>query len=573
MKEKITYLKKTWKYFKKYKKIFTLYTIVGLIYSILMAVVPILSAKLITGITNNIMEQVFIFAIIIAATEIVSYVFELFMDMFYFKITGKIVFDIRKDVTSSILNLETKNFDEKSSGIFVKRIDEDPFEMAWIFNSLRMTITNIFTNIGVFILIFIINIYVGIFFTISIIIIYYIQKARILYRNSSWKEYKEIKDQNAGIFQEILRGVRDIKVLGLKKQFMTHVLNSLNKSYEKRNIIDIKNSLYWEIDYAVKSVMKFLFVLLGIILVRLDILIVTNFLVLYMYQERVFKLIQYISELAGDYKDFEVAAKRIFEITENSTFKKEEFGNIKINKLKGNIEFKNIVFGYDDKKIINNFNLKINSNDTVAIVGKSGQGKSTIFSLLSKLYNVDSGDILIDNKSIYKIDESTLRKNISVITQVPYIFNMSIKDNLKLVNRNITNKEIIEKCKLASLHNYIMTLPNKYDTIIGEGGINLSGGQRQRLAIARALVKNSKIILFDEATSALDNETQKEIQNSIRNISKEYTILIIAHRLSTITFCNKIVVIDKGKVNGIGTHDELIKTNKIYKGLYKGSLE
>ena len=180
--------------------------------------------------------------------------------------------------------------------------------------------------------------------------------------------------------------------------------------------------------------------------------------------------------------------------------------------------------------------------------------------------------ILIDNIDIKDISEDSLRKNISTITQNPYIFNMSIKDNLKIVNPRISDREIKEKCKLCALDKYIDGLPQKYDTLVGENGVILSGGLKQRLSIARALIKNSKIIILDEATSSLDNETQDYIHHSLKKIKKDYTIIIIAHRLSTVKDCHKILVVDDGKIVGFDTHDNLIKNNKVYKRLYKKEL-
>ena len=214
----------------------------------------------------------------------------------------------------------------------------------------------------------------------------------------------------------------------------------------------------------------------------------------------------------------------------------------------------------------------IKPNTTTGIVGPSGAGKTTIFNLLSKLYNVSSGNILIDNHNINDYTEETIRGNISVITQNPYIFNMTIRENIKIVNPNITDEEMIEKCKLAELHDYIESLPEKYDTMLGENGIILSGGLKQRLAIARAIVKDSEIILLDEATSSLDNEIQEHVMTAIKNISKDYTILIIAHRLSTIKDCDKILVINEGTISAYDTHDNIIKNNLVYQKLYKKEL-
>ena len=213
-------------------------------------------------------------------------------------------------------------------------------------------------------------------------------------------------------------------------------------------------------------------------------------------------------------------------------------------------------------------NLVINPNDTIGIVGESGSGKTTLLNLLSKSYKVGKNKILIDGIDINDLTKDSIRNNIAVISQNPYIFNLTIKENLELISDDITKEDIINACKVAQIHDYIMTLPDKYDTLLGEGGTNLSGGQKQRLAIARALLKKSKIILFDEATSALDNVTQNELQKSINNISDDYTIIIVAHRLSTIKDCNKIYVMEKGEIVGAGTHKELLKNNKQYKKLY-----
>ena len=233
-------------------------------------------------------------------------------------------------------------------------------------------------------------------------------------------------------------------------------------------------------------------------------------------------------------------------------------------------EFKNVKFGYnEDNVILNDVSFKVKSRETVGFVGKSGAGKSTIFSLLCKMYDVDSGSITIDGVNINKLDKSSIRDNITIINQNPYIFNLSIRDNLKLVKENLTDDEMFEACKLACLDEYINSLPDGYDTIIGEGGVNLSGGQRQRLAIARALVQKTEIILFDEATSALDNETQEEIQDAIKNLKNDYTILIIAHRLSTIINCDRIVVLNDGIIEDSGTHYELLERCSEYKKLYE----
>lgn len=205
----------------------------------------------------------------------------------------------------------------------------------------------------------------------------------------------------------------------------------------------------------------------------------------------------------------------------------------------------------------------------VAIVGKSGEGKSTILKLINKSYSTNDGEILIDNYNINTLSEETIKNNISIVSQSPYIFNLSIKENIKLANPQATDKEIEEVCKEAQLHDVIIEMQDGYDTIVGENEVILSGGQKQRLAIARALIKKSKIILFDEATSSLDNNNQEKIKNIIKSLSKDHTVIIVAHRLSTIIDSDCIFVLDNHGIIDSGTHNELIKKCLEYKNLYE----
>lgn len=289
-----------------------------------------------------------------------------------------------------------------------------------------------------------------------------------------------------------------------------------------------------------------------------------------MYKDRLFTSVLHLAWSERELKEFTLSAQRIFEVIEK--FPKEEYGNTHVRELKGDIEFKNVKFSYDKDDILKGVSFKINNKDTVAIVGKSGSGKTTIINLISKLYEVNSGSILIDGYNVNDLDKQSLRNNIAVITQKPYLFNVSIKENLIMTCPYASMKQIENVCKICEIHDYIMGLPKQYDTLVGEGGVNLSGGEAQRIAIARALLMKNNIILFDEATSALDNETQANIQKAINNISDEYTMIIIAHRLSTIKDCNKIIVIDDGKVVGEGNHSELYENNEIYRNLYENEL-
>jgi ABC-type multidrug transport system fused ATPase/permease subunit len=281
-----------------------------------------------------------------------------------------------------------------------------------------------------------------------------------------------------------------------------------------------------------------------------------------------------VAQLLEETNRFNLSCERVFALLGNNTFEKERFGKKHLKNIVGDFEFKNVNFSYKNNlKVLDDLSFKVKANTTVGFVGKSGSGKTTIFGLLSKMYDVDTGNIYIDGHDINDLDEKSIRGNITIISQSPYVFNMSIFDNMKLVKSNVTLKEVKEACKLACLDEFIESLPEKYNTVIGEGGVTLSGGQKQRLAIARALIQKTEIILFDEATSALDNETQRKIQEAIDNLKNEYTIMIIAHRFSTILNCDNIFFIEDGKVIDSGTHEELLKKCKSYKKLYESEIK
>lgn len=280
-----------------------------------------------------------------------------------------------------------------------------------------------------------------------------------------------------------------------------------------------------------------------------------------------------LARFSTEYQKLKVSVERIYEIVNNKLYQDVTYGNVHNLSLKGSIQFQNISFHYHDNKeyILKSFQLKVLENTSVAIIGKSGQGKSTIFNLLLRYFEPTEGNILLDGIEIEKYNEESLRKNISIIRQEPFLFNKTIFENFKMVNPKITLQEVRKYCKIALLDDYIMTLPKKYNIKIGEGGVNLLGGQKQRLSIARALSRNSKIILFDEATSALDNESQACIIKVIKEISKNHTIITIAHRLSTIMDADTIHIMDEGHIIASGTHKELLEKNKLYQDLYKNN--
>ena len=265
------------------------------------------------------------------------------------------------------------------------------------------------------------------------------------------------------------------------------------------------------------------------------------------------------------------AAKRILPIIDNKKHIVDNKNSSPLKLSKGNVKFLNVSFKYNNKEghVLNSINLNIEGGRMTSLVGHSGAGKSTILNLIPRFYDRISGDILIDGSSIYTATISSLRENISLVSQDTTLFDDTIKNNIAYANPDAEDKDIIEAAKLSFSEEFINKLPNKYNTLIGENGVRLSGGEKQRLSIARAMLKKSSIVLLDEATSSLDAETENKIQEAINYLTKNRTTLVIAHRLSTILNSDKIYVIDNGKVIDEGKHEDLIKNSKIYNNFYE----
>ena len=264
------------------------------------------------------------------------------------------------------------------------------------------------------------------------------------------------------------------------------------------------------------------------------------------------------------------AAARILPVVDTKNLIKNTEDAKEINIQNGDIKFKDVLFSYkkSDGDVLKKVNLEFEGGKMTSLVGHSGSGKSTILNLIPRFYDCKSGDISIDNQSIYNVTLESLRKNISLVSQETTLFDDTIKNNIKYANLDASDEEIFEATKLSHCDEFIDNLPEKYETFIGEDGVRLSGGEKQRISIARAMLKKSSIILLDEATSSLDSETEMKIQDALKILTKDKTTIVIAHRLSTILNSNKIFVIDSGKIIDYGKHEELLINSKIYKNFH-----
>lgn len=566
MKETKYNLKSVWKYFKPYKKNLIIFIILTFIIGVLGTISPLFTAKIIEDITSNKLKIVLYVSILLFITNIITSLLTYLNNKIFYNFQGRAVKEIKYNYCKSILNTKTILFDKMGSGLFLSRFTTDLVTYSYIFSQIINNLNSIIINIGVYIIVFSINFYIGIYFVIGSFILYYINKIKNKQRNEIWREYKHIDEKNQSILSEMLRGFRDLKVLDLKKGMLKYINNNLEENRTKSFNMDMINSKYDMLSNNIQNFLRIMLLVLCLILINNKSLSIANFLIIFVYQDKIYGLIYSLTHIITELNLFNLCSKNILEIM--SSVKKDEYGNKDFKSCKGNLEFKNVSFSYKkNKNILNNINFKINAKEKVSIVGKSGVGKSTLINLICKLYDVKNGEILIDNHNINDLSYEYLKRNISVVSQNPYIFNLSIKENLMLAKDNVSMEEIINSCKLVSLHDYIMTLPNKYDSILDENGINLSGGQKQRLSIARAIIKNSKIIIFDEATNSLDEETNKIIKETINFLNKNSTIVIITHKLKNITDSDKIILIENGEIVKIGNHKDLMN-NRLYQKLY-----
>lgn len=570
-KKKIKYnaFKVIFKYAKPFKKQLILLVILLLVTNLMSVFTGYTIGQGTELVTKNNFKLALVFFLLYVFVETTCYVGSRIVICFLNKYQIKICRKIGYDTYVKTLSLPAYAFEKMSSGEIINRVTKDTEKVLGLVQSTIHFITRVLGAIIVFIYIlfhsWIIALEIFIFVVAYIYPLKYFRKKTKEASKVVNKEY----DKYTQVTVESVRGIREIKTLGLKNK----LYNMLNESSEK--VVDAtlkQNTINAAFDV---TDMLFSFAMEGSVFITSAFLVYKGVVPLAFFMSMTYYVYRFSNLLDGSayfFKNLEevsVALDRVGEILNNKLFKDVSFGVRELNNPEGIIRFKDVTFHYPkESDVLKDFNVEFRPNMKIAIVGSSGGGKTTIFNLLTRLFEPIKGKITLDGVNISSLTESSLRNNISIIRQDPFIFNKTILENFLIIDDSLSLDEIRHYCKLASIDDYIMSLPKKYNTLLGEGGVNLSGGQKQRLAIARTLVKKSKVILFDEATSALDNETQDIVKDTISNLVTDHTIIIIAHRLETIIDSDIIYVIDNGKVLDSGTHKQLLKRCPYYKKLY-----
>lgn len=562
-------LMKYLRYFKKYKFLCLMFWLTLILSAVISFFSPMILGDVISNMTiTQDFPLAWKFALGFFGLEMLSIILSLIRVPFFKKLENYVKRDVKLDVIRNSFNINIGEYENLGNGLFVTRLTSDLNSLADSFKSISETIISFVSKIGFLIYVTVINYWIGLYLILFIIIRYLIYQIRIHYFAKLKPKVLRKGEEINSLIGESVRAIKDIKTLGLRSSILGHI-NDLQTEYGKRDNKEwYVGTFLSSLATFVSSLCNLLFVGLCIWLISAGSLDLAIFYTIYIYKNNVMDFAVQLGNLQNYFKEMEVNAFRVFELMDENTYAHDKFGTYLPEKCDGNIEFKDVTFAYvRGETILDNVSFTIKQNTHVAFVGESGCGKSTIVALICKLYDPSAGIIYFDGVDSLTLDQA-YGKNVSMINQFPYVFDMTIRENMKLIKPDVTDKEIYEALRLANADEFVKELPKKLDSFLGEGGTRLSGGQKQRICIARALLKQSKILIFDEATSALDNISQEKVMDNVEILKKDHTIITIAHRLSTIEDCDTIFFIKKGKIVASGTHKELMQKNSQYRSLY-----
>ena len=483
--------------------------------------------------------------------------------------------ELEKEMSKKILISDTNTIDNKHSAKFISNfLFDTQMVQQMVSTSTLNLMKDTLTLIALVSLMFYQNWKLALFAILIIPLTATLAKSLGKRISKAGSESMDLSARLSSFLSDIVRGSKIIKIYQSEEREQNRAVKSiddLNNKLIKIGIIQIRLTPIME---ALTGVMIAGFIYYSGILIAAGEIGINNFFSFLTAMMLAYQPVRALATIHMSFQHGAEGAKRIFSVIDQQVDIHDNSHKEKLNLKKAEIEFENVSFKYPTTKerAIKNINFKIKGGTMAAFVGQSGAGKSTIMNLIPRFYDSQSGKILIDGQNIYDVNLFSLRKNISLVSQDVILFDDTVRSNILYANPNATDDQIYDACKLAAAEEFIIKLPDGYDTKIGENGVKLSGGQKQRISIARAILKNSPIILLDEATSALDTESEKKVQIAIRKLTENRTTLVIAHRLSTVYNADTIFVVNNGNIVSFGTHKELIEKSLEYKSLYQKQL-
>ena len=570
-------IKKFVLYYKPHKKLFFIDMVCAFLVAAINLIYPLIAKNIINDyVPNQQLKPLIICAVILLGIYIIKAFLNYFIQYWGHVVGVRIQGDMRVDMFRKLQKLPFSFYDENKTGVIMSRIINDLFEISELaHHGPEDLFLSVIMLLGSFVILSSINIYLTlIIFAFIPFIVFFAIKMRKSMNEAFSQGRKEIAKVNANV-ENSISGMRISRAYTAEKHETKKFIKANDrfkdvrgKEYKSMGIFFSGMGLFSDLLYLVVLVAGGLFFFNGTINVG-------EFATYILYISTFLNPINRLVSLFEQFQQGITGFVRFNEIIEQN----EEAQNsdaIEVKALKGDISFKDVSFKYQNSDmqdgkslIISHLNLNISHGKTVAIVGPSGTGKTTLCHLIPRFYELTGGSIKIDDIDITRLTRHSLRKNIGIVAQDVFLFDGTIRENIAYGNLDATEKQIIEAAKLANIHEYIMSLEKGYDTSVGERGVKLSGGQKQRISIARVFLKNPPILILDEATSALDNATEMQIQSSLEKLSKGRTTLIVAHRLSTIKNADEIVVLTQNGIVEQGTHDQLIQKDGIYKSLYQ----
>ncbi|QJA07921.1 ABC transporter ATP-binding protein [Romboutsia sp. CE17] len=559
------------KYYAPYKKLFFLDLLAAFLFSVCNLVYPMITRNIMNDVVpNKDLRMLIVFGIILLVIFIFKAVLNHFMQYWGHVVGVRMQGDMRSYVFTHLQKLPNSYFDNNKTGVTMSRIINDLMEVSELaHHGPEDLFISAVMLIGSFFILLNINISLTlIIFAILPLLIWF----AINQRKRMNKAFMETRVKTGDVNATLENSIAGMKVT---KSFCNES-EELKKFNKSNNIFKFARESAYKVmaDYfsgmnLFMDILELIALIAGGYFTYLGKINLGDFTAYLLYVKMFIEPIKKLINFTEQYQSGMTGFERFMEIIHEDTEKEIE-DPIELKDVKGNINIENISFTYEDKKeVLKGLNLSIEAGKTVALVGPSGGGKTTLCSLIPRFYDFDQGDIKIDGISVKDVSLKSLRKNIGVVQQDVFLFTGTIRDNIICAKPDATNEEIVEAAKKARIHDFIESLPEGYDTYIGERGVKLSGGQKQRISISRIFLKNPPIIILDEATSALDNVTEREIQASLEELSKDRTNLVVAHRLSTIKNADQIVVLTKEGIAESGTHDELINKGGVYSKLHK----